>query len=454
MMLGIRKKPFQGKGKRIFITVDKFCLEGENVAGAMPAFENRNCDCVDGMIKTGVGLRYSQLNGKNVAVDFADGLRRVYLIDSGGKLDDEERAQTLFCLSKEGKLYRYDEETEQFVYQFDMPGDGQYCMAANANNEWYAIFTAGKGYYVVNGDDFTKYDNKGTITGICFCKGRIFLAEKHCRVKYSRVDSPWDFSETLDESGVISLAYDFGEIVALVPFHERVYVFMEHGVAQLNVTGSPLDFKIVPLDYSGGKIFGSTVGVCNNHIMFLTEDGVVRFNGTRFEMVAKNLRISPKRGIQVCGYAVCGDKYIVQYESIAAGNKAVVVKADGKGYFTGEREGLNQSNGKALCVVNGLVYEIVTDGIMAGSERYCFRGTWTDFGIKKKKTLRSIRLEGEGGYTLYVGCDNTWQNSTATFSNGRALISFNKSGKEFSFEFRLQQGAVIRKLTIELIVAE
>lgn len=451
-MLGIKKKPFQGKGKRVFVSVDKFCLEGENVSGAMPAMESKNCDCSNGWIKNGVGLTALKLNGKTVPINFTGNIHGLYLIDGGGELDAENRVETLFCLTKEEKLYRYDEGTSQFVYQFDMPRGSRYCMAANKDKEWYAVFSAGKGYYVVNGTTFTKCEEKREITAICFFKGRIFLGEKHCRLRYSKVDSPWDFSETLDESGIISLAYDFGEIVALIPFRDRVYVFMDYGVAVLEAGGSPLDFKIAPLDYSGGKIFGESVGVCNNSIMFLTEGGVVRFNGSRFEKVAKNLRISPKRDTQVCNYGVCGDNYIVRYQAISAEKRSVVVKADGKGYFISDREGLSQSGGRTLCVANGSVYEIVPDGYVVGTERYYFKSQTTNFGLKQRKKVRSLRIEGEGGYTLFFYCDGVWRHSTANFEDGVAVVSIERSGQEFAFHFQLEQGAVIRKVVAELQV--
>ena len=450
-MLGIRKKPFQGKSKRVLVTIDKFCLEGEEVAGALAAAESKNCDCGDGSIKNGLGITMFKLNGKNVPVNFTGNIHGLYYVDGRGGIDELQGARMFYCVPKDEKAYLYDETSKTFAYQFDLSKGSRYCMAANALNEWYAIFTSKNGYYVVNPPYFAENTVEGVTNAICFCKGRTFLGQRPRRLMYSGVDEPWFFTETLNDSGVIALGEDVGDIVALIPFHDRVYVFMDYGVAELEVTGSPLDFKIKPLDYSGGKIFGASVGVCNNHIMFLTENGVVRFNGNRFEMVAKNLRISPKEDTQVCGYAVCGDNYIVRYQALSAEKRTAVVRSDGKGYFITDREGLTQSGGKALCVVNGYAYEIVSDGYLVGTERFYFKSRKTNFGINKKKVVRSFRLEGEGNYTLYVYCDGVWRHSTVAFEDGVAVIPVHRQGKEFAFEFQLEQGAVIRKITAEIV---
>ena len=114
-------------------------------------------------------------------------------------------------------------------------------------------------------------------------------------------------------------------------------------------------------------------------------------------------------------------------------------------------EGLTQSGGKALCVVNGYAYEIVSDGYLVGTERFYFKSRKTNFGINKKKVVRSFRLEGEGNYTLYVYCDGVWRHSTVAFEDGVAVIPVHRQGKEFAFEFQLEQGAVIRKITAEIV---
>lgn len=450
-MLGIKKKPFQGKTKRAFVTIDKFCLEKENVAGALPALESNNCDCSDGLIKNGLGLSMFKLNGNSVPVNFSGNIHGLYLIDNSGNLDAVEGSQALYCLSSDEKLYLYDENSKTYQYQFDLPKGSQYCMAANTEKEWYAVFAGGNMYYAVNGTHLEEYGLKDATNAVCFCKGRVFLGQKPRRLLYSETDTPWLFSNKLEDSGVISLEYDFGEIVALITFHERIYVFMDHGVAEVEVGGSPLDFKITPLDYTGGKIFGASVGVCNNHIMFLTESGVVRFNGTRFEKVAKKLRVSPRADTQVCGYAVCGDNYIVRYQAISAEKRSLVVKADGSGYFITDREGLTQSSGKALCVDNGYVYEIVADGYLIGTERCYFKSGKLDFGTPKKKIVQSLRIEGEGRYTLYFYCDGVWRHSTVDFEGGVAVVPIKRQGQEFAFDFQLNQGAVIRKVTVEIV---
>lgn len=454
-MVGIKKKPFQGKGKRVFVTIDNFCLGEEKGAGALRAIESVNCDCSDGSIRTGVGLTRLEMGGKEVMVNLSGDNYTLYLVEDGGTLDCAERTESLFCMPADEKLYRYNVEAGAgFDLLFHFSRGSRCCMVASPRNEWVALFPIKDGFYMLQGGAWTFMEVPNATTAMCYCKGRVFLGKKQRGLLYSEVDSPWIFSSKLDESGEIFLPYDFGEIVALINFRDCVYAFYDYGVVQVDAAGSPLEFSVKSLDYSGGKIYGSTVGICNNYIMFLTDNGVVRFNGTKFEKVAKNLDIRPKRDTQVCNYAACENNYLVRYSDSRGGMRTALVAPDGGGYYVTDRLGLSQSGGRAFCIKSGVVYEIVSSGNLVGSERYSFESRKTNFGIAKKKIVKSIRLEGEGTYTFALYCDGTWRSNTVPFDGGVAVIPIDRRGTEFAFEFQLDKNAVIRRATVEMIVTD
>ena len=454
-MIGIKKKPFQGKGKRVFATIDDFCLGEEKGKSSLRAVESFNCDCSVGTIKTGLGLTRLTMGGKEVMVNLPGSKYTLYLVEKGGTLDCAERTDDLYCMPDDEVLYRYNVEAGRgFVSKVKGLRGTVCCMAASSFNDWVAFFSAENGFYMMQNETWTFLDMPGVTTAMCICKGRTFLAKKQRSLLYSEVDSPWIFCSKLDESGEIFLPYDIGEIIALINFRDRVYVFFDYGVVQVDVVDSPLEYSVKSLDYSGGKIYGLTVGVCNDGIMFLTDNGVVRFNGAKFEKVGQSLDIRPKRDTQVCGYAVCENNYLVRYSDSRGGMRTALIAPDGNGYYLSDRPGLSQSGGRAFCIKSGVVYEILSSGSLVGTERHLFESRKTNFGINKKKILKSIRLEGEGQYTFAYCCDNLWRSYTVPFNAGVAVIPAGCRGTEFAFQFELNKNAVIRKLTVEMILTD
>ena len=100
------------------------------------------------------------------------------------------------------------------------------------------------------------------------------------------------------------------------------------------------------------------------------------------------------------------------------------------------------------------MYEILSSGSLVGTERHLFESRKTNFGINKKKILKSIRLEGEGQYTFAYCCDNLWRSYTVPINAGVAVIPAGCRGTEFAFQFELNKNAVIRKLTVEMILTD
>ena len=174
------------------------------------------------------------------------------------------------------------------------------------------------------------------------------------------------------------------------------------------------------------------------------------------ERVCENLPIKPKEVGQVCGEAVFEGKYAVWYLDGDGIKKQVVCRADGAdGYFSFPLDGLYDSDGVGLCRYQDAMYCVMEKGASADGATYRFETGKLDFGVHGRKTLRLLRIEGEGACRVSAVCDGRTAVRECVFENGAAEAVFGElRGDRFAFIFELSGGAAVRKLTVRLACAE
>lgn len=453
-MFGLKKAPFNGKSKTVRFVFDKFALNKKAASGAsvLLARSSQNCDCRDGAITTGLGLEVYRQDGVATFAYSGDTVRRFIVADNGETLDALP-AVTLYCLTESGKLYSYNTSSRTYVYETAPSKNARLSVMAAENGERRGVLSAEGGFYMRSDGTWSKTAMANANGTMCVCKDRAFFGLTKATVAYTAPSAPWIYLSTVDGGGKIRLAYDFGEIVGLISFENRVYVFHEFGVTRMDVEGAPADFKVQPLDYAGGEIYGGSVGVCGNAIFFLAADGAYRFDGKHFNRVDAGISILPSSTVKECAWAVCGEKYVLQYTDIYGENRGVAIAADGKsGYFVSVREGLSFSAGMGLCKSDGYVYRLSESGSLGNGESYKFVTDKTNFGVFGKKTLKKLRFEGEGSVHVYAYGDKLLKNEMLHFENGVAEMHLRAVGEEFYFDFYLNQGARIRHMTAEFSV--
>jgi hypothetical protein len=187
-------------------------------------------------------------------------------------------------------------------------------------------------------------------------------------------------------------------------------------------------------------------------IWFLAEDGVHRFNGNRFESVAEFLKIRPSVTNKECGFGFCGEYYILQYQDLRQGvRRSVAIHEDGKsGYFISDREALSYGYGRTLCKNNSHeICYLAENGSLAYNESYFFESQRTDLGVAGRKTVRKIRVEGEGNITLYLRTGLRQCAVQGKITNGVLEHKVRLRGDEFSFYIVLNGGACVRSVRVD-----
>lgn len=457
MTFGVRKKAFNGREKRKRVVFDRFVSatdEARAATGTLYASESVNCDCGDGTIRSGIGLRSYKINGTIVTALSSAKARKFFLADDAEDLDEVGTA-ALYCLTESGVLYAYSTSTRKYERVTDLAENGKCVSVADEEGKRYTIFSDNGGFYVKTKTDLERKTLENATTAICTCKDRVFIGVKPATVAYSDLCSPIDFTATKEWGGRARLAYGFGEIVAIVRFQNDALVFCERGVARIEVNGLATELKIEPLDYVGGEIYGDSAAVCGNCVFFLAADGAYRFDGKNFRRAAAELGIVPNPTVKECGYAICGGRYVLRYTDVDGTKRCVAIDADGKnGYYVSDREGLSQCGGVALCRSGSRVYALSEKGELGVGESYSFTTQATDFGVTGKKVLRKLRIEGEGSVNTYVYGDGSLvKNEMKYFVDGVAEIDVFARGEDFYFHFLLGGETRIRKIVAELSVA-
>ncbi len=436
------------------IVYDGFCTYDRDKKNILGAAESCNCDCENGVLTTGLGVTpYVSLYGTVPAINQSEKLAWVFqhIGLSSDKLSYLE--QTCYMTAK-GTMHLLDFSTGGFKTKSTFSPNTIPETVVRRSLEAKTVFVGEKGVALMNAAETVSATTiKKAYPAVTYFKNRLFVGVGPCTLVYSNPETESAFTETGDDSGRISFSERMGDIQAIRALGNFLYILFDYGIVRLDVGGGARDFKVTILTYAGEKIFGSSACVCGNAIFFLTEGGVYRFDGKReiAEKVCEGLRIKPLIGTQLCGRAFVYGKYMLRYLDESENKRVVVISADGKsGYYTGgDLDGLWGNGGKAYCRVDKKVQYVNLEGDLPTGEEYRFVTRLLDFGSPKKKTLRTLRFEGTGSFTLTVENGKKSRVKKMQFVDGKAEIRLDEAGTVFRLRFLLDKGTEISKMTVE-----
>lgn len=122
--------------------------------------------------------------------------------------------------------------------------------------------------------------NIPTITSMCVYNDILYctIEDDANKIWYTSSHNPESIGTETDVTKSILLNDETGACRKIVTFKENLYVFRDYGISRLNpYNETPIYNQIYSSD---SKIYSNTVTVCGDCIMFMTKDGVYKFNGT------------------------------------------------------------------------------------------------------------------------------------------------------------------------------
>ena len=189
--------------------------------------------------------------------------------------------------------YPYIFEIASFIYSSGVPNavnyrlDGTDVMIFSSQTDGMWKYTATQ--------MAEKIENGPSIVSMCLHYERLFAiienGERN-RLSFSANLDPTNWNESLSEGGFIEMQDERGPLNRVVSFNDYIYVFRDFGVARVSAYGDQTAFSVSQLFVSSAKIYGNSVCVCGDRIMFLNRDGLVSFDGystTKLDLGIDNL---------------------------------------------------------------------------------------------------------------------------------------------------------------------
>ena len=448
-----KERAHTGKTERLVF--DGFRLFPTGEKGKLVATYSRNCSCADGVLQGGIGFEpYLDRNGDEVLTIFGKDRRAVYVLEGWENGEGSALVPYYFLHSKSGKIWQYSVEQGGYVEKENL-GLNAYLVAASAPNGQTKIIISGEnGAYCVDGEKWTKINDVAAGNGtaaVCFSKHRTFVGEKPCKLLYSNPEAPWDFTNSYDDGGYVYLPLNKGDIVDMVEYGDNVYVFFQRGIVRVKPDGLARNFQVREVPYFGGEIFAKSVGICENWMFFLSENGICRFDGDKVERVGRCLDVLPAKRGQVCAHATVGDYFVLQY--FDAGmymTRTVALRADDKdAYFIYDYEGLNESNRMPVCVVENKVSTLREGGDLPSGEAFVFKSGFIGLDGVGRKYLKSVTVYGEGRIDLSVATREDELEFNVEDLPQKQKIDVGLRGEEFRFSFHIEKSAKLRKMELE-----
>ena len=415
--------------------------------GFLQAKESLNCCCLDGAIRTLPGLAGMMGDGGSAVYFGMSGLLDMvitYVLNS----DNKTYAKRMIYVLQTGMAYLQERTSNTYaflthagaqVFSFSFMGkDGRF---------WTAIL--GQMNMILVNDNYL-CTSLGLMTQYgagCFYKNRLFVGIKPFTMAYSAPEEPTNFTESVDGGGRIRFTDGRGEILAILPFKDALYVFFERGIARVDVVGAPKDFKVTYLEYTGGTILFRTVGACESAIFFMTTDGLYRFDGEKAELILQDTVVSP---ISASGWEstiAWNDGVLMRYRKRTEGNVVLAISGDGKECsYLEDLEGMSSDRKDGVLFRNvAEIGKLDVNGKELG--RTCRFNAETDFEYRGRKTLRKLSFTGEGTFNLTLKNDGRTVQKTVSFQDGVATVKLSERGDRYAMNIEPMGKTVIKEVT-------
>ena len=317
---------------------------------------------------------------------------------------------------------------------------------AESGEELLFILTESALYRLTGGSAVAVSGAKGGTDGCIFCE-RLLTADG-CSVRWSKPLSPVAWEDGLQEAGYVELPSSSGNILAVIPLKDCVYLFRERGITALRMSGDTLAFKSEETVVCG-KIISGSIALCGEEVLFAAESGIYLFDG----------RLQKLDG---CGFSEVGllkesaggDKY---YASVVLkdGEDAlwVVDPTEKRGHFLRIRAETLTCTDELLYAEEGKLCRLIGHGMPAYGRRECVLKTEHSLlGLSaRKKYLDSISLEGTGRFCVEARAEKGAPRAAVGEAGERLVLPAPVRGTSFSLDIRtLSERAKLKSITFDL----
>ena len=447
VMKRFEKTPLGIKTETVIRKYDSFqMVDALEKDGAFPIKDAYNCDITDGTARVGIGASvYTLSSGKFVLYDWSLSAPKAFFY----------YGEQLGFLSDENKLYFYEERTKTYRLAHTFEGEMKVVETQDDSGAYYVCFCGEAGVF-----SYDTYEGAKTLSDFeclpvaCNFQGRIFIAAADSLL-YSSPFSAGDMSECMDGNGSIVLPSDTGHIVDLAATSNTLFVFCEYGIWKLTSAGSVRDFRLEKVGFTGNGILkGSACAVAfsgGEKVFFFDKYGPWKLDRSGTVRICSDFNFLLRPTEQVCEHAYLNGKVVYNYRALDNSVMNVVIDAEtDRAYRSFTAQGLTNLKGQAVGVVDGLVYALEAESALPSGRIFELIAPEYDFHLSGVKTLRRLKLFGEGTITLSVSNGRKTKKFTLKPENGVANVDVRLKGEFFLLRFIFAEKSILRGLDAEL----
>lgn len=391
------------------------------------------------------GVQFREEGGALVCAEGAE--KKFEILDPACKFfTSSGQIRRPFCYCESRTLFLLDDGTPY-------AGIPDFRAVAGYEKEGENFFGVNReGLYLLSDGSYSVVE--GAKGGDCICVSceRLIVAQGQT-VRWSKPLFPGDWTESLREAGYVDLPSPGGRILSMQALGGRVLLIRENGLCALTMRGDPLAFCAENVPYGGGRIVPDSAALCKDKIVFLAEDGLYAFDGSR----AKRLsgcgfsQIAPQKGFSAVSAA---GKYYAAVETKDGEKRIWVVEPEEeRGHFLRMRAEMLAGGERLLFLSGNTLYALTDCGIPEEERRECALDTERSLlGLSpRKKYLDGVSVEGEGSFRVEARAEKGAMRAAEGRAGERLLFPVPVSGTSFSFHITTpSERARIKSLTFEL----
>lgn len=188
------------------------------------------------------------------------------------------------------------------------------CVSYTYNGKDVVIFSCDNVMKLYDGEEVIEITDAPIITSMCIHGERLFASEGEEKTSlwFSDDFNPLNWKISLHDAGFIDLRDGRGSIIKVLSFGGYVYAFRNYGISRITAYGDQLGFSVDGIAASSGKIYGDSITICGDRIIYLAEDGFYVFGGgtptkilTDFDDCIKGIDNKSAKGCYYNGIFYC-----------------------------------------------------------------------------------------------------------------------------------------------------
>jgi hypothetical protein len=222
-----------------------------------------------------------------------------------------QRQDKIMALLDDGYIYvlplDYGEEDEFEKTDMSFPMGVACGLNYHADDkDLFLLFGYYGGMYIYDGEDFESCPSAPGFDSVCVHYGRVYgtVSRGENKVYFSDELNPSNWNVSMTEAGYISFPDQGGKVSKVVSFNDYVFIFRQNGIHRLTAYTDFTEFKLTKVWSTASRIYGDTVTLCGDKIIFLADDGLYAFDGFTTVKIFTELfpLIGEKRYSHACYY--------------------------------------------------------------------------------------------------------------------------------------------------------